>query len=309
LRKRLGQAICFPFVQPEQTRLEFDFGSYEDRLVANLLIGLTVKEKWENLSNTKFVHVDGTVDPLLQGVPRAWEILEKMPLSGKFSGIYNCAPEDRNYQVRATLQQTYGLWKAPEKDTDVMWWASLPETPQDVLEYMEFLVPRFPDIYVAFQTIIAGHDGNGQISLRVFEDSIQEMECKKFKGEYYEKGTKMPPNEKLRIAGIFRFLDNSGEGQVSEGEWSVLGILFNEIQLSIKEFAKFGSRTFGTLEEAWEQFGADGGGEIDIDGWNRALRDIGYFGPAKPIFSYLDKDDGGTISFEEFEVLECMWNE
>merc|ERR1712096_155885 len=99
------------------------------------------------------------------------------------------------------------------------------------------------------------------------------MECKKFDG----------PNKEKRIHALFRYLDPSGEGQVSESEWTVLDLLKSEINLSIKEFVQFLERTFGgDLEHAWEYLDGDGGGEIDDAEWVQGIQDIGYFGPTIP---------------------------
>lgn len=293
LRHRLGYVILFPFMQPEQTRFELDFSKHDHRIAGNMLLQLMAKERWENLKEPTFIRADGTVDALPLGVPKAWLSLSLMPESGVFKGMYICAPEDMKFQQRQMLLESYGFWKAPASPEDVLWWAVLTETPQDVLEYMEFLVGHYDDIWEPF-TIIDGVDGNGQISLREFEAGIKKMKCKKFDG----------PNETARINAVFRYLDPSGEGQVSKDEWSILGKLFKEIKLSVKEFVQFCQRTFGQrLEDAWKAFDTDGGGEIDEEEWAKALSDCGYFGPSKPIFSFLDKDDEGTVSWQEFYVL------
>jgi Ran GTPase-activating protein (RanGAP) involved in mRNA processing and transport/Ca2+-binding EF-hand superfamily protein len=299
LNNRLGQVTFFPFMQPEQTYFQFDFGKYDERLACHALMTLCAKEGWGNVTYYAWIHADGTEDPLPQGIPRSWEAMEKMPSDGFFRGRYNCAPECRNYRLRADLMEKFSLWEAPEEESQVKWWAILTETPVDVLEYLEFLVAKFPSrdgVFKAFFGIDGNHESqsNGTITFREFEDSIRFMRCKKFKGE----------NEKARITSIFRFLDPSGEGQVSKDEWAILDLLFQEIRLSIEEFVRFLTRTFGEdLQVAWDAFDEDGGGTIQFHEWRDKLTQVGYFGPSKPIFSFLDKDDGGDISYSEFQAL------
>merc|ERR1712014_246009 len=104
---------------------------------------------------------------------------------------------------------------------------------------------------------------------------------------------------------VFRYLDPSGEGQVSESEWAVLTLLQNEIHLSVWEFVKFLQRSFGNdIREWWDQLDEDGGGEIDFDEWMHVCHSLGYFGATRPIFKFVDKDDEGTISLDEFLELE-----
>lgn len=178
-----------------------------------------------------------------------------------------------------------------------MWWAALQEAPEDVLEYLSFLVTRFDSLSSAFLAI-DGPGGNGVITLREFEEGYTSMKCKKFQGP-----NNLP--DWPRIQAIFRYLDPSGEGQVSMGEWNVLDLLWKEIQLSITEFIQFCERTFGDdLGETWANMDEDQGGEIDLNEWTTACSKFGYFGPVVPIFRFLDADDQGTISFEEFKQLE-----
>lgn len=293
LRMRLGHATFFPFIQPEQNPFEFDFCDHDQRLACNMLLCLASKERPSNIRDATLTLSDGTNDPLLQGVPRSWEYLERIPKSGVFRCTYICAPEDMKIQERRKLLENYGFWQGPASGTEVMWWAALCEAPIDVIEFLDFLVTRFDDVNDAFVEI-DGENGNKNISLREFEDGIQNMKCKKFKGK----------NQMERIHAVFRYLDPSGEGQVSEGEWGILQLLFNEIQLSIREFVQFLDRTFeNDMRAAWDFLDDDGSGEISFDEWAQAVESVGYFGATKPIFSYLDKDDEGTVSYDEFEAL------
>jgi len=297
LLNRLGHAAFFPSIQPEQTKFSFNYGCYDQRLAANMLIGLAREENDRNIIDFVYTRVDGTVDPLPMGIPRSWETFSNMPADGTFTCTYVCAPEDRKYAKRKALCKKYGYYTAPEQQKDVMWWSSIATCPEDVVEFVEFINSNFKNIWRPFR-IIDGPDGNGEISFIEFLIGMKKMKCKKFAG----------PDEDERIKNVFRYLDPSGEGSVSKGEWSVLQQLYEEIRLSIKEFVEFCIRTFGGLEEAWEKLDDDGGGEIDFDEWSQALQRAGFFGLAGPIFSFLDKDDEGTVSLDEFELLEEFQN-
>lgn len=293
LLSRLGHAAFFPFIQPEQTKFHFNYEIYDQRLAANMLVGLAREESAGNIIDFVYTRADGTVDPLPVGIPRSWESFDKMPVDGTFTCTYVCAPEDRKYAKRKALSKTYGYSIAPEQQNDVMWWSSIATCPEDVVEFVEFINSNFKNIWRPFR-IIDGPDGNGEISFIEFQQGIKKLKCKKFVG----------PDEDERIRNVFKYLDPSGEGKVSKGEWSVLQQLYEEIRLSIQEFVEFCVRTFGGLEEAWEQLDDDDSGEIDEEEWSQALQRAGFFGLARPIFSFLDKDDEGTVSLDEFELLE-----
>lgn len=296
LSERLGYVTLFPCIQPEQTRFSLDFGVYEQRLAANIIISLGAQERPDNLREVSFINEKGIVDKLQWGIPRSWEHLEKMPKGGKLTVSYVCSPEDRKYKARRKFYEMYGFRLGVSEDR-VMWWAALNEAPEDVLEYLSFLVSKYDSLAAAFVQI-DGPGGNGVISLREFEEGYTNMQCKKFQG----------PNDlpdMQRIHAVFRYLDPSGEGQISMDEWNILDLLWKEVKLSITEFIQFCERTFGdNLEDTWAHMDADQGGEIDLNEWMTACKTFGYFGPVKPIFEFLDADDEGTICVNEFKQLE-----
>eukprot|EP00913_Durusdinium_trenchii_P016780 g15771.t1 len=65
------------------------------------------------------------------------------------------------------------------------------------------------------------------------------MDCGKFKGE----------DENKRLQAIFRYLDPGGEGTVSLNEWRVLGQLWSEFDMTIREFVQFLIIAFGEERE------------------------------------------------------------
>merc|ERR1719443_2140571 len=131
-----------------------------------------------------------------------------MPKSGVFESQYLCAPEERKWQIRKDLCATYGFFDMQVEESEVLWWTGLGEVTEDVLDWLEFCIGNFPSMQAAF-TAIDGPDGNGVISLREFEEAVDEVKCTKFDG----------PNKKERVGALFRYLDPGGEGSVSEDEW------------------------------------------------------------------------------------------
>merc|ERR1712048_1407903 len=99
LRRRVGYATFFPFVQPEQSRFTLDLKCFDQRLAANIILQLASQERRDNLKDATYINEEGMVDPLPLGVPRSWESFERMPKTGQFQVQYMCAPEDRNFKV------------------------------------------------------------------------------------------------------------------------------------------------------------------------------------------------------------------
>jgi len=220
---------------------------------------------------------------------------ERLPKVGKFSGSYMCSPEDRKFDIRKGFAEKYGHYHTENITEDnVKWVTGLTEVPADVLDLLEYFLSRVESVGQAF-TMIDGEDGNGVITLRELEDGLVEMGCHKFNN----------CTEKDKIANIFRYLDAGGEGSVSREEWNILGQLWDELHLCIKEFVQFLEYAFGPeLEDAWAELDSDGGGELTVEEWLQAVETIGYFGPAKSVFALLDSSDDGSISWEEFQMLE-----
>lgn len=248
------------------------------------------------------------------GLPPGWSIsLDRIPTEGTFKCQYACAPEDRALPDRKRYLEQYGYWQGPNSEEDVDWWSDITNAPPDVVEFLEFLVTKYNNVYDAFVEI-DGPNGNKNITHKEFAEGLAHMKFKKFsegksgKKQKRKNTMSLSPDdfsesEEKRITNVFRYLDPSGEGQVSEQEWGVLDQLFKETHHSIREFVWFLDRTFENLDDAWE-FLAKDAEELDKQAWGAASKSVGYHGPTRPIFSYLDKDGEGTVSCEEFQVLD-----
>eukprot|EP00929_Paragymnodinium_shiwhaense_P014366 TRINITY_DN122270_c0_g1_i1.p1 TRINITY_DN122270_c0_g1~~TRINITY_DN122270_c0_g1_i1.p1 ORF type:complete len:1412 (-),score=210.43 TRINITY_DN122270_c0_g1_i1:188-4423(-) len=293
LQLRLGHTTFFTFIQPEQQTFRFDFEIFDQRLGAQILLGICNKEAKDNLKNPQYTPEDGVTETFEGGIPQAW--LTTLPTKGVLRARYGCAPEDRNYAERARLMELYGYWVAPSDKEEVMWWSSIADAPEEVIDFVEFLFTKYNDIWKPWQLV---NQGKAEIDLKTFEEGVDSIECKKFDGR----------GKKERLLKVFRYLDPSGEGMVSEGEWGALKQIFNEIQLSISDFVDFCVRTFGpNLMDAWNALVPEGREEIDPKQWRSSLTRLGFFGPADPIFAFMDLDDEGTVSLDEFEYLEPLY--
>jgi len=302
LSNSLGHATSFPFIQPEQFSFQYDL-SFNDQRVATLIIfKLLAAEAAGNLKEADYKSPSGNkADETSFWRALKDGSLDKLPPNGVFKGKYICAPEQRNYKTRCKLIETYGLWRVGVPEGKVLWWASLFEAPPDVLEFTEWLLPRVKDVASAFYlidgSVPGGSVSNGEITLKEFEAGLLSMGCKKFAG----------PNEKQTIASIFRYLDPTGEGAISKGEWSVLESLWQEMALSIQEFVRFLGRTIGgSLQQWWEAIDVNSSDDISFDEWAEICKRVGFFGAVRQIFNFLDKDDEGHVSFSEFEALSVF---
>lgn len=303
LQSRLGYACFFPFMQPENAKFQLNLAVYDQRLCASMFVNLAIKEKFpQNLHDYSYRRADGSEDPMPLGVPKSWGDMATIPKDGVFRATYRCAPEDRKFEHRKEIARSFGYFDVDGlTDKDVEWWTGLTEPPEDVLNLLEYFISRYDNVEQPFKKI-DGENGNGNITLRELLDGLDEMDCHKFD---VKKGNKTGRTKEQRIESIFRYLDPGGEGSVSREEWAMLSQLWKEFDLSIREFVYFLTLSFGDdLLDAWDALDDDESGELTEEEWLTAVVSIGYFGPAKIVFALLDTSDDGSISYDEFEVLE-----
>merc|ERR550514_308220 len=66
----------------------------------------------------------------------------------------------------------------------------------------------------------------------------------------------------------------------------------------------FGAREKRSLEEAWALIDTSGDGKLNRNEVVKALRKLGYRGPARAVYETLDLDGTGLVTKDEFVFLE-----
>eukprot|EP00403_Amphidinium_massartii_P045583 CAMPEP_0178467408 /NCGR_PEP_ID=MMETSP0689_2-20121128/52396_1 /TAXON_ID=160604 /ORGANISM="Amphidinium massartii, Strain CS-259" /LENGTH=1492 /DNA_ID=CAMNT_0020094447 /DNA_START=72 /DNA_END=4551 /DNA_ORIENTATION=- len=300
LQRMLGKVTCFPFMQPDQARFEYDFKFWDERLACNILFQLSAREGWGNLQEACMVNEEGHSE-MLESIPKSWEVLDRMPTIGTFKAAYTCAPEDREFKLRRRLLERYGFWETHlQNESDVRWWTSLQDSPAEVRDFLAWVVRRYTDVYEVLREITGGAE-NIEIEFAEFADGVLALDCQIFENDEDEE------HEERCLLQIFRFIDRNNTGFITKPKWRILEQLWREMQYSINEFCIFIERAFGMgLKKPWAFLDKDKDGFLTAEEWEQSCQQIGYFGHAMPIFQFLDKDGEGCVKFKDFQHLHSF---
>jgi len=304
LRSRLGQALFFPFLQPEGCHFSLDLANWDERLAGSILAQLAAKEKKTNLQDCTITLADGSVDSF-PTTPKNWEIPEKMPKVGVLSVDYMCEPKDRSFKLRKELLEQFACWTMEIAEEESMtWWSVFHGVPEDVIAFVCFLASTYENLEQAFDAIYEGEE-KGNLSGSMFYDSMRRVGCLKFAGL----------EEEGRIAAVFEWMALGGEHKVANSspakevpKEQFVGLfegLWAELHHQLRDFVSFCERAHkGDLLAAWKKLDAKGKGRVAAAGWCTAVEQQGYYAPVMPIFHYLDRDATGAIGADDFAALQ-----
>jgi len=295
LQRRLGHCAMFPFLQAEDMSFDYNLEFADQRCACLILFKICEAENSDNIKDAVFTAKIG--EGFEEDEATLWRnsrdgSMDKMPTQGTFQGTYVCTPEERDFKNRKQVLQTYGFWQCSASEEKVSWWSALDTIPEDILKFLEWILPRYADLAAAFEAIDESippeeRASKKSMTTQEFEDAI----------------TALGPGNltSTEIQSVFKYLDPSGEAVITKEQYKSLQPPWNEIRLSISEFVKLMQRKCGnTVPAWWEALGVD---EVKSDEWGAAARKMGFFGTARQVFKFLDKNDKGVISFEEFKLL------
>ncbi|CAE7397649.1 LRRC74B [Symbiodinium microadriaticum] len=298
LRRRLGFARTFPYIQPEFDQFQLDLRLHDERVCMTALLALSARENAGNIRHPVYVLPDGTVDPLKMGIPRSWEFLDRVPQAGQFKCSYVCAPGQRNFELRKQLCKTYHF--SDVKETAVSWWTNMIEVPSEVIDLVLMLKESGVDLNKAFDSI-DGFDGNGEIGLGKLQQGLEDLGWRRFKNPSSD-------NEmKEQILAIFRCVNVSGHGTLSRSDWNILQQLTKDVDHAIAEFVQYLMRIYGSMPAAWAALDVDVQESLGRKAWIEGLRQLGYFGPGDIVFRFLTASDASRarfITWQKFCRLE-----
>lgn len=300
LRERLGYAVFFPFVQPEGCSFTLDMRKYDQRVAVSLLTQLGYKENIRNFRNPSLVRLDGTTDPMLLGLPRAWDNAAKIPEdTGILSVHYECAAAERALPMRLQFLGSYGGWPNDlGEDHPVSWCSSWCNLSAPVQELVEFVAAKFETSEQAF-AVMLGEKEVPEITYKEFDEKFRRLKCTRFEGT----------TESTTINDIFKFLDALGEEKVTRDAWKArVQPLLEDVRLYVSEFVRFCDGVWppaaqDSMATAFRGLAIEGRASIARQDWAGLLQDARYFGPASPIFSLADKEQRGVIDAEAFDGL------
>mmetsp|Transcript_42879 Transcript_42879/g.70767 ORF Transcript_42879/g.70767 Transcript_42879/m.70767 type:complete len:246 (+) Transcript_42879:3-740(+) len=214
------------------------------------------------------------------GIPRSWEMLDRVPDAGTFKCTYVCAPTKRNFDLRRQLSRSYHFsdMKVPEKE--VIWWTNSTEVPLEVIDLVLMIKEKKMDLNKVFD-VIDGHDGNGEIGMGKLQQGLDELGWRAFKGPCQEHEVKE------QYLSIFRCLNASGHGTMLKSDWNYLQEVLNDVEQSIKECLQYLLRISDNCwEEMWSKLDYLDEGSLDREQWLLALGRLGYGGPGDIVFRY-----------------------
>eukprot|EP00438_Fugacium_kawagutii_P020643 Skav223026 [mRNA] locus=scaffold1422:288981:291590:+ [translate_table: standard] len=208
LMTRLGHAVAFPYIQPEQMHIHLHFKNYDERLLMSLLLKLAVKESLSNIRDPHLTNSDGSTDSFVLGVPKTWEQMSNVPKQGVFEADYMCKADDRNVKARRDFVEQYGGWSVPAEE--IVFSGFLRRVPPDVVALVSWLVVLAGSLTSAFSSICENGDQViSSMSSREFEEGCKRKGFTKFKGE----------EERHRFQSVFRYIDSRAEGKISLKDW------------------------------------------------------------------------------------------
>eukprot|EP00913_Durusdinium_trenchii_P002308 g2131.t1 len=95
--------LSFPYMQPEFEQFHFNFHFHDERACISNLLAISSREDPGYIRNPVYILPDGTIDPLKMGIPRSWEMQDRVPVGGTFKCSYVSFPVVKRYLKEKNL--------------------------------------------------------------------------------------------------------------------------------------------------------------------------------------------------------------
>ncbi|CAK9056451.1 unnamed protein product [Durusdinium trenchii] len=294
--RRIGMARSFPYMQPEFEQFHFNFHFHDERACISNLLAISSREDPGYIRNPVYILPDGTIDPLKMGIPRSWEMQDRVPVGGTFKCSYVCAATQRNFMNRKHLCKTYHFSDVHQLEKEVEWWTNNREVPSEVIDLALYLKEKNLDLKKVFDSF-DGADGNGEVG---YIKLIRGLEGLSWPNPEIERSE----NElKELYVTVFRCLNANGHGTMVRGDWTILQQVTDDIQQTIGECLQYLLRiSDGSWNNMWKKLDVEGLGSLNREAWLRAVERLCYFGPSELVFRAARKE--GNITKESLRSLE-----
>lgn len=283
-------------MQPEFEQFHFNFHFHDERACISNLLAISSREDPGYIRNPVYILPDGTIDPLKMGIPRSWEMQDRVPVGGTFKCSYVCAATQRNFMNRKHLCKTYHFSDVHQLEKEVEWWTNNREVPSEVIDLALYLKEKNLDLKKVFDSF-DGADGNGEVG---YIKLIRGLEGLSWPNPEIERSE----NElKELYVTVFRCLNANGHGTMVRGDWTILQQVTDDIQQTIGECLQYLLRiSDGSWNNMWKKLDVEGLGSLNREAWLRAVERLCYFGPSELVFRAARKE--GNITKESLRSLE-----
>lgn len=300
VQRKLGYIVLFPFFQPEHAEINLDLRFDEQRRAMATFVSLQNQENPNNISKARIdwngPRAEPAWDTFIAGVPLSWDTFDNVPGHGIFEGVFNSSADNVRLHVRRKLASTVGGWTNLPEDRQTLkdsvhLWANIEDMPEEVVQWANFCVSKYPSLVDTFKACDKSGDGN--LSLSEFTEGFLNL------------GFRLPPDPNKPDKGRAR--RNAVKRSASRALSMAESVISEMSEHSDENSDKFkGDTPSPRLPRKDKKFARV---------VNKVLETQSKAGDERcvtvltSVYRYLDPNNDGAVSLPEFLSLQGMWRE
>jgi len=331
LRRRLGDVILFPFLQPESTNWRFDLSSNEERRVLHQLVCYCMAEDTICMRNARIDWAcTGTWNTFELGVPHSWVTWENVPTRGFLEVKYACSPDVMKLRVRVAAAINLGGWSSLPAEDKIQKmlrpWAVLEEVPTEVLSVLEWMASKGHTKEQVFQACDA-INSDMRLTMSEFVSGLLMMGFQPAPDPVVAKEAspatgKTPRRQMTSSSKVGNAADGPGSptsplANFKAGSRSVMGGALSKASHKNDEHVR------SILTGAYRFLDPNNDGSVTVSEWAvfdgmwRELMQTMWefvhhlketFGNLQEAWHFADEDGSGSLDFAEFSSLARKWH-